>query len=162
MIDLLNKLNDFNVPAELINQLGDLIVRDQLTGLFNRRFFDENLEKSISFAERYNQPLALIFIDLDNFKKINDNQGYSAGDEALKNFARTLEKTCRKSDFICRFGGDEFAVILPNTDKKGAESAVTRIRKNMPQNISASFGISTLPDELLSFAQKAMMKQKNR
>ena len=97
------------------------IYYDALTGIYNRRFFDENLDRIIKTLSRSNGVLSLMMIDIDNFKDYNDTYGHSAGDVCLKTVAESLSRSItRADDFIARYGGDEFAVVLPNTDEDGA------------------------------------------
>ena len=97
------------------------IYYDALTGIYNRRFFDENLDRIIKTLSRSGGLLSLMMIDIDNFKDYNDTYGHSAGDVCLKKVAELLSKSVtRADDFIARYGGDEFAVVLPNTDEDGA------------------------------------------
>lgn len=105
---------------ELAAELAEQAIRDPLTGLTNRRYFDEALAQHIETARRYDRPLSLVLFDLDEFKVLNDTCGHEAGDIALKTFARLLLQTARKADIICRIGGDEFAVILPETGLSNA------------------------------------------
>ena len=97
------------------------IYYDALTGIYNRRFFDENLDRVVKTLSRSGGILSLMMIDIDNFKDYNDTYGHSAGDACLKTVAELLSKSItRADDFIVRYGGDEFAVVLPNTDEDGA------------------------------------------
>lgn len=98
-------------------------VRDPLTGLFNRRYLEESLTRELAQASRHRLPLGLIMIDLDRFKDYNDNLGHPAGDELLRRIAQLLQRGVRAGDIACRYGGDEFAVILP-----GASLEITRVR----------------------------------
>jgi diguanylate cyclase (GGDEF)-like protein len=116
----------------------DKIFYDPLTGIYNRRFFDENLKLSMKTLSRSGGLLSLIMIDLDHFKEYNDIYGHMAGDNCLKEVAETLARTItRADDFVARYGGEEFAVVLPNTDENGArliaEKLLESIRnRNMP------------------------------
>ncbi|MFC1468059.1 GGDEF domain-containing protein [Verrucomicrobiota bacterium] len=156
-----NTLKPYGVPENLIQEIRDLIALDSLTGLYNRRFFEEALTNALAVAERYKQPLSLILLDIDDFKSINDRHGYTAGDQALKTFAQMLNDTCREADIVCRYGGDEFAVILTNTTKAGAIILRERIQSALPPNLQASAGIAAYPGkDLFLRAETEMRKYK--
>jgi diguanylate cyclase (GGDEF)-like protein len=93
--------------------LQEQAIRDGLTGCFNRRYLDETLERELWRARREDYPLSLVIFDLDHFKQINDTHGHLAGDEALKELARTLQAGIRQEDVLCRYGGEEFVVLMP-------------------------------------------------
>lgn len=155
-----------------------LAENDNLTGLSNRYYFDKSLRSAISRAERHRTRLALFFIDLDDFKNINDNYGHDVGDELLKNIAKILQSMMRSGDDVCRLGGDEFAILLHQFDGKQdlvnlAERILEKLR--MPQkiirqdlSISASIGIAIYPDsasdtsDLLKAADLAMYSAKKK
>ena len=101
--------------------------QDGLTGLPNRRVFDEAVEQAMADAKRYGRPLSLAILDLDNFKEINDTMGHDAGDEVLKRVAQTLASSVRTTDLLARLGGDEFVLIMPNTDMAQASTLAKRI-----------------------------------
>ncbi len=104
--------------TEVVNyeeQLLEMNRKDALTGIFNRRFFVQKLEEEFFRSRRHNRPLSLIMIDIDHFKKINDNYGHQVGDEALKAFSSRVLKRIRKTDVLTRYGGEEFACLLPET-----------------------------------------------
>lgn len=136
---------DHNQPLWLaILSLCEQATRDWLTGLHNRRYFEETLKEHIEAARRYDRELSLVLFDIDDFKQINDRNGHAAGDDALKNVADVLKKTARAADIICRVGGDEFAVILPETEHSNAWKFVERVRaRQLYPTISA--GVAALP-----------------
>lgn len=108
-------------------QLEELNRRDGLTQLFNRRHFDESIQTEFNNTVKFRWPLGLIFIDIDHFKKINDTLGHNAGDEVLCHAASTLLDCTRDSDIVCRYGGEEFTVLLPGTNREGVETICERI-----------------------------------
>ncbi len=120
---LANELRDAN------SRLKELVNRDGLTGLYNHRYFQEILSKEIARAIRYQSNLSLILLDIDFFKKVNDNYGHPAGDQVLMNIARVLESAVRPSDIVSRYGGEEFAVILPETNEAGMKVFSERMRR---------------------------------
>lgn len=113
---------------------------DAHTGLMNRRFWEQNLTFLLSLSERESSSLSLVFIDLDDFKKVNDTLGHVAGDALLERFAKIIRKVGRESDLQGRWGGDEFAIIMPNTSKHKAALLVDRIAKEA-NNIRFSAGV---------------------
>jgi len=156
--------------------LNEQATRDWLTGLYNRRYFEETLADHIETATRYNRELSLVLFDLDDFKQINDTHGHDAGDEALRKFADLLKESARKADIVCRHGGDEFAVILPETNLTNARQFAERILLSLeeiswrgaglcvqgsegaaspPIQISTTTGIAALPCENLVAAADA-------
>ncbi len=131
-----------------------LSITDSLTGLYNRRYFEERGELLLKEALRYGHDLSLILIDLDNFKKINDELGHHTGDEVLRQFAQKLKKLIRETDFLVRAGGDEFLIVLPREGTKEANVLLQRIRKNLPEKeFSFSAGIASL-SEITSSTEK--------
>lgn len=112
-------------------RLRDIAFRDGLTGLYNYRYFQELLEKEVSRATRYHLPLALILFDIDNFKRINDLYGHPIGDEVLCRLAQTVQTTMRMSDIAVRYGGEEFAVILPMTELASCKVFGERLRRQI-------------------------------
>ena len=129
---IINTLEKARLKREIKNaqeKIAMMSIRDELTGLYNRRYFNEVVEKEVSRAARYETDLVLCMIDLDYFKKINDTHGHLAGDMTLSEIAGMLKKCVRESDLCCRYGGEEFTVIMTNTDIKGAEKVSERFRK---------------------------------
>ncbi|HEX8597619.1 MAG TPA: GGDEF domain-containing response regulator [Chloroflexia bacterium] len=114
--------------ARRLEVLRDLAIRDELTGLYNRRQMDRLLEEEVTRCLRYNHPLSLIILDIDNFKSINDTYGHLAGDQVLRSVARMFADKLRASDSIARYGGDELAVILPETSESGTLLVAERMR----------------------------------
>ena len=117
---------------------------DLLTGLPNRREIEERLGAEIARAQRYGHPLSILMIDLDDFKAINDRFGHGAGDDALRQTAGTIEGAVRSIDVAGRFGGEEFLVLLPETEPGGAEVVAERIRASVAQagTVTVSIGIA--------------------
>ncbi len=122
---------------------------DHLTGLANRREFERVMEREVALAERHNRRLALMMVDLDNLKRINDRLGHSAGDGALRLVAQQLLRVVRASDLCARVGGDEFAVAMPETDLDRARDVATRLRRSVdhaglglraPEQVEVSVG----------------------
>lgn len=146
-------------------ELVEQATHDVLTGLYNRRYFEETLSDHIAAARRYQRELSLVLFDIDCLKKINDTQGHAAGDTVLRQFAKTLKSTARKADIVCRYGGDEFAVILPETGIQNARIFVNRIRQSLGTlegtKISATAGIAAIPcDDLVGAADADLLHKK--
>lgn len=146
---------------------------DDLTELYNRRYFNECLAAALSAARRHTYPLAMIMIDLDNFKKVNDSHGHSAGDMVLKSFANLLREMIRTEDVAARWGGEEFIVLLSHTTCEAAAALAERIRAAYEQQpvstvkieLSASFGVVQLhenddADSLIRRADAALYQAK--
>ena len=151
ILDLEKTLAKQNEALEQANnKLHNMATTDGLTGLYNRRAFQENLEESLLFSRRANQMLSLLMIDVDFFKPFNDTYGHLKGDTALKTVASVLKKSSRNSDFVARFGGEEFSVILPNTDKQGAMYCAEELRRAIEENsrpdrdVTVSIGVTTM------------------
>ena len=120
-----------NERDRMIENLRKLSIKDPLTDLYNSRYFYEQLEKEITRSDRYFHPLSLIFIDIDNFKSINDSYGHMVGDKALLMIAKKMKTSLRSLDTAYRFAGDEFTIILPETAADQAEVVADRIRSEM-------------------------------
>ncbi len=150
-----------------LNNLSFLSNHDALTSLYNRRYLKTKIETELQRAARSSVPFSLTIFDIDNLKGLNDTQGHLAGDRALKLAAECIVQECRETDVPCRYGGDEFAILLPDTPKSGAYKLMERIRKNiaskfLKEKVTISGGIATYPndaknfDELISFSDRAL------
>lgn len=145
--------------AELMQLLAQRAQIDGLTGLWNRSYFDERIAAELSSAKRSGVPIALAMCDIDHFKSLNDTHGHPAGDAVLQGFGTLLTDTLRRDDVACRYGGEEFAIILRNSDAKAAATVIDRIRRKLAQTVwprhperavTASFGVcdrTTPPSE---------------
>lgn len=177
-------LNNANIQLQQkldqINQLQDLLrdqaMRDALTGLYNRRYLDETLERELSRARRESYPLCLLMIDLDHFKKVNDSYGHQAGDEVLRMFSALLSESARAEDIPCRYGGEEFLLLLPKMPLEIARQRAEQLRAEFAARVikvgqyhiqeTLSVGIAafpdhgTLPDELTRNADLALYQAK--
>ena len=147
--------------ADLIARLADLARSDSLTGLANRRALDESLARELDRADRTGQPLTVAMIDMDHFKRFNDERGHQAGDWFLAETARAWTRELRPSDTLARYGGEEFVVVLPNCTAAAAVQAIERLRGAVPAGQTCSAGVATrLRDEssdmLLKRADAAM------
>ncbi len=161
-------------------ELERLIITDEKTKLFNFRHFKSELQAEIARAKRFGESVSLIMIDADRFKHYNDTNGHMLGDEALIKMAKLMKSLCRETDKPARFGGEEFAILLPRTGKKEAVILAERIRKAIEDavfvnqekqpggNFTASLGVATYPDDcvdaetLISAADKALYTAKEK
>lgn len=143
-------ITEFLKAISLVTRYGsDIVLRDSLTGLYNRQFFREVSEKEIARAKRYNRPLTLVFFDVDGLKKINDTYGHQEGDRILKKVGQVILENCRKSDLPVRWGGDEFLMLLPETDVEEAKNLVERILADA-KDIHLSYGLTAWKDSFSS------------
>ncbi len=151
------------VEVRLLQHKEECAYRDELTGLFNRRSFNQELPREIERFRRFGQPFSLLMLDLDNFKDFNDTHGHSAGDQALQDVARILQNTVRLYDRTVRYGGEEFAIILPQSSAKEAGAMAERIREAVSrhqvlydgQNLgptTISIGLACFPKDALDMA----------
>jgi diguanylate cyclase (GGDEF)-like protein len=157
----------------LRESLRDQSIRDPLTGLFNRRFMQESLDREMQRARRKTRPLCVIFIDIDHFKRFNDVFGHDAGDTILRSFADLLRSFFRGDDVICRYGGEEFALILPESNEQDAAVRMNQFRENVKRMtvlhesrtldpVSVSVGVAAFPkngnsiESLLRAADQAL------
>ncbi len=136
-------------------RLKEYSFKDEVTGLYNRRFFTIRLEEEVSRYRRFNHPVSVVLLDLDGFKAINDELGHAAGDETLRDMAEILMRYSRGINVICRYGGDEFAVLLVETSKDGTRLYADRIRYVLSthpfahgRRLTASIGIASLPEDV--------------
>ncbi len=119
---------------EKTKALRELAVTDALTGLYNRRYFSEISTEMFSLGKRENEPLSVIMLDIDRFKNVNDTYGHQAGDKVIVLLSKILEEIKRQSDIACRYGGEEFVLLLPKTDQEGAYELAERIRKQVEKS----------------------------
>jgi diguanylate cyclase (GGDEF)-like protein len=164
--------------AELFRKLEERTVTDDLTQLYNARFMENYLRREAKRAVRYGHPVALLFIDLDGFKQVNDVHGHMAGSRTLVEVGEVLRANVREIDVVARWGGDEFAVVLPDTGAEGAFSMADRIREKIAERtylagmglevrVSASIGVAAFPEhgasaeQLLAGADAAMYRVKD-
>lgn len=161
------------IEIHVFKQTEKLAMIDGLTGLFNRRYMDIVLKKEFNRCERYTKNMSVCLLDIDNFKHINDSRGHSFGDLVLKELAVMLKDTVREEDFVCRYGGEEFLIILPETDEAGVQNYAERLRleeKKRPffvdNKITFSGGMATFPNaaravtDLVDAADRALYKAK--
>ena len=132
--------------ARVTDELTDRASRDPLTGLLHHRAFHEVVRAETVRAQRYRTRAALVALDLDGFKRVNDTAGHAEGDRLLRAFSRALLRTVRESDTVGRLGGDEFAALLLDADEAAVASFVARLRERMPPQISFSAGAAWIAD----------------
>jgi len=170
---LQKQLDEINA---LQKQLSDQANRDALTGLYNRRYLDSTLERELARCQREGQPLSLMLIDIDHFKQINDTYGHQAGDEVLKQLADMLNAQARSADVVCRFGGEEFLLLLPNMPQAVAQERAEQWRRDFAANtivfgefrmqVTLSIGLAsypghgTSPQALIRSADRALYRAK--
>ena len=161
----------------LQDQLREQAIRDPLTNLFNRRYLDETLERELSRAEREKYPLCIVMMDLDHFKTVNDVYGHEAGDVVLKSLAEKVMEQCRHGDFACRYGGEEFVLVMPNICIESTSRRARELHQNIEEmnitygrfnlSVTTSMGIACYPahgttkEELLRAADKALYRSKH-
>jgi len=142
-------------------RLKETSFKDEVTGLYNRRFFSIRLEEELQRHRRFNHPVSVVLLDLDGFKAVNDELGHAVGDDTLREVAQILVKHSRGINVVARYGGDEFVVLLVETSKAGARLYADRIRQVISsypfahgKRITASFGIASLPDDEAATAEE--------
>ena len=174
--DITDKIRADDKIRLLNGRLWEQAVRDPLTDLFNRRYFEESLAREIHNAKRHGQTLGLVMGDLDHFKNVNDSCGHQAGDKVLRAFADLMRQYSRGSDVPCRYGGEEFLLLLPgiNEDKARERAELLRSRisavpvecQGKVLHVSASFGVAVFPwhakdtDSLIAVVDRAMYQAK--
>jgi len=161
----------------LQSQLREQAIRDALTNLFNRRYLEETLERELARAAREGYPLCIVMMDIDHFKNVNDTYGHEAGDLVLKTLGTMVTSQSRQGDFVCRYGGEEFVLVMPNISTEVAKERVNSLHKSIASlyipfgrfnlNITVSMGISSFPthgekkEDLLRAADRALYIAKN-
>lgn len=170
------ELADQQEKLAVVNQqLVKLATLDALTGLHNRRAFNQRLQEELNRATRQQSPLSIVMMDVDHFKSINDDFGHLIGDEVLMELAELLRETSRESDFLARYGGEEFAVLLPSADREGALQWAERMRVCVENHtwrhrpVTLSLGVTTNslgyepvnPSEFVDEADKALYAAKS-
>ncbi|MFD2367887.1 diguanylate cyclase [Pseudoduganella sp. GCM10020061] len=179
LVAVVQTLRDMTDERDARAALELLARRDALTGLANRRCFDDTLQAEWARAQRHKQPLSLLMVDVDNFKQYNDANGHLGGDDCLRRIASAVSSEMRTNDLVARYGGEEFAVILPNESLKGAAVVAERIRRRVermqlpnplsPQRlVTVSIGAATALDasgmdahELVGIADAALYRAKH-
>jgi diguanylate cyclase (GGDEF)-like protein len=160
IVDVLSSTNLMRMPILMeydeLKKLQINAATDALTGLYNRRLFEDYFNKELNRVRRYGQHLALVMIDLHKFKEVNDRYGHLQGDQALQAAAATLRKTLRTSDYAFRIGGDEFALLLPQTDPEQSSTLARRLRANYDASIqpmkfevplALDYGVAVCPED---------------
>ena len=155
-------------------QLEDLVIHDPLTRVLNARAFSDRLGQELRRNRRYGRPLSLLYLDLDDFKIVNDSHGHQTGDAVLRLVAEAIRGAVRQADIVGRMGGDEFAVLMPETASDVAEAATERLAKSLRAafqgnpSVTASIGIvsctdsAVTPDDVLHKADRAMYEAKSK
>lgn len=163
--------------AKAVEKIRELVITDDLTGLYNSRYFFDQIEYEIERSKRYGSPLSLVFFDLDRFKSVNDTHGHLTGSSLLTEVGTIVARNIRKTDKAARYGGDEFVIILPHTEKTGALAFATKLHMELAQHpffslggvplaVTGSFGVASFPEdalcssELISAADDAMYRVK--
>ncbi len=180
---LLTTMSDYTAialeNAAFIQRVEELTITDDLTGLYNSRFLQSRIDYEVNRASRFNTDLSMIFLDLDLFKHVNDKHGHLMGSKMLKEVAELLIKNTRNIDMVCRYGGDEFVILMPETSKKNALLVANKLRNAVKKNefltdagityrLTSSFGVASYPgdakskNELIEMADNAMYRIKNK
>jgi diguanylate cyclase (GGDEF)-like protein/PAS domain S-box-containing protein len=176
IMDITERTRAERAVQVLQEELREQSTHDALTGLYNRHFLEEFFERELLLAERAGHPVSVIMGDLDHFKAVNDRHGHLAGDEVLRVFSNLMKHNARASDIICRYGGEEFLLVLPGMTEEGAVERAEQLRRAMAATpvshgasqitVTASFGVATFPfhgrttDELIAAADSALYSAK--
>lgn len=157
----------------MYEEMARLAITDELTGVYNRRYFGLRLDEEIARSRRHGHPFSLLFIDLDNFKRINDTYGHVLGDRILADLGKLLQRWARSTDLLARFGGEEFVALLPVTDCGQALAAADRLRRTVEEHsfprrkrLTISIGVATYPsdgaaeEDLIKVADQALYQAK--
>lgn len=173
--ELICRVNNTIEAMENINQIADFANKDFLTGVYNRRYFYENMNEYVAYAEEYMEPYVVAMLDIDHFKKINDTHGHNSGDKVLKTLAKKLIDETKGDDLIARFGGEEFCIILKDISNEDAVKFFVNLRANIANckvqlkkeqiSFTVSIGVAFSRsdyrlDELLELADEALYRAK--
>jgi diguanylate cyclase (GGDEF)-like protein/PAS domain S-box-containing protein len=177
LLDVTGRVQAEREVMHLLQRVADQSVHDALTGLYNRRYLEEALVRELILAERHSHPVSIIMADIDHFKKVNDQYGHLAGDEVLRAFGGILKRNARASDIYCRYGGEEFLLVLPRMPAEKAVERAEQLRRNVAAaplrygaigiSITASFGVAVFQengrtaDALIEAADKALYAAKH-
>jgi diguanylate cyclase (GGDEF)-like protein/PAS domain S-box-containing protein len=176
MMDISERTQAERAVQVLQEELRELATHDALTGLYNRHFLEESFGRELLLAERGGHPVSVIMGDLDHFKAVNDRYGHLVGDEVLRVFGTLLTNNARASDIVCRYGGEEFLLVLPGMTAEGALERAEQLRRAMGAasvghgesriSVTSSFGVATFPthgrttDQLIAAADNALYSAK--
>jgi two-component system, cell cycle response regulator len=167
-----------DVEAAYHEEIYTMTIKDGLTEIYNKRYFDEALEREMSRAERYDRDLSIVMFDIDFFKKVNDSHGHLAGDYVLRELASVVSKRARREEIFARYGGEEFLILLPETDKSGAMELAEQLRVLIASHsfifegeripVTVSIGVATmssgdkmLPPEFIKRADECLYRAKS-
>lgn len=166
-----------NIENAYHEEIYRLTTIDGLTQVFNKRYFVETLEREIGRAHRYRRDLSLIMFDIDHFKQINDNFGHLAGDHVLRQLAASIKTRIRREDILSRYGGEEFAIVLPEIDRENAATFAEKVRQLVERSVfefedtripvTVSVGVATLtpeieaPEDIVKIADERLYEAKN-
>ena len=140
LVEMVQQLGQAQERVQKQNEeLQRLATRDGLTGCLNRRAFHEQLASAFAWARRNEKPLCAIMLDIDHFKSVNDTYGHARGDDVLRGVAETLRTNVRAADIVCRYGGEEFCILLPSTELAGAVELAEKLRNSSPLRRSPTF-----------------------